>query len=306
MSGAIVITGPTASGKTDLALQLATQLDVEIISADSAQVYRGMDIGTAKPDPATLASTPHHLIDIRDPEDPYSAANFRNDTLRLVTEIRNRNRVPLIVGGTMLYLKALQDGLTDLPEADQVVRDEILIQAEQDGWDTVHNELRTVDPVSAARIKPGDKQRLQRALEVFRLTGRSLTDLQKQTQEPCPFPLLFLAVVPEDRKVLHARIEKRFMLMLDSGFVEEVARLRSNSALHAELPAIKAVGYRQIWSHLAGEIDRQNMIDSGVAATRQLAKRQYTWLRSWSGVQTLATSDVNAALKIISSGTILE
>ena len=306
MPGAIVITGPTASGKTALALQLAAQMDVEIISADSAQVYRGMDIGTAKPDAATLAATPHHLIDIRNPEDPYSAANFRKDAMRLVNEIRERNRVPLIVGGTMLYLKALQDGLTDLPDADQAVRDEILFQAERDGWDAVHTELRSIDPESAARIKPGDKQRLQRALEVFRLTGKSLTDLHKNTQQACPFPLLFIAVVPPDRKILHARIEDRFMQMLASGFVAEVARLRSDKALHAELPAIKAVGYRQIWAHLGGEIDHQSMIDSAVAATRQLAKRQYTWLRSWSEVHSLDTSDASMALKIISSGTILE
>lgn len=303
--GVIVLCGPTASGKTGLALQLAQQVDIEIISADSAQVYIGMDIGTAKPDSHTLAALPHHLIDIRDPSEPYSAADFRRDVLQLVPEIRARGRIPVIVGGTMLYLKALKEGLASLPEADAELRAAISAQAIEQGWQGLHEELQQVDPEAAARIRSTDTQRLQRAIEVWRLTGIPLSEWHRQDAETCPFPLLEIAIMPPDRAELHRLIEARFMAMLDSGLVEEVRNLYARDDLHAGLPAIRAVGYRQIWSHLSGEIDRQEMISTALAATRQLAKRQITWLRSWQDLHLLETADSAQALKILEAGTIL-
>lgn len=307
-NGAVVLAGPTASGKSALAMKLAaySALDVEIISADSAQVYRGMDIGTAKPDALIQQQIPHHLIDIREPDEPYSAAAFRADVLALVPEIIARGRLPLLVGGTMLYLKALKEGLAVLPEADEEVRQQILRQAANEGWDQLHRELSNIDPEAAARIRSTDTQRLQRALEVYRLTGSSLSELHRQTMEPCPFPLLEIAIMPPDRKSLHEVIARRFQEMLAAGFIEEVTRLKSNSALHPALPAIKAVGYRQVWAFLEGEIDRETMVEKAVAATRQLAKRQYTWLRSWQGLHILETPDTDQALKILRHSTILE
>jgi tRNA dimethylallyltransferase len=306
MEGALVITGPTASGKSGLALLVARKLEVEIISADSAQVYRGMDIGTAKPGPDVLAEVPHHLVDIREPEEPYSAALFREDVETLVPEILGRGRIPLIVGGTMLYLKALKEGLADLPEADESVRASINAEAEESGWEALHRQLAETDPESAARIKPSDIQRLQRAIEVYRLTGSTLTELHRQTTKPCSFPLREFAVVPPDRAELHQRIADRFHQMLAEGFIEEVSRLHDNPALNSSLPAIRAVGYRQAWSYLDGEIDRQTMIDMAIAATRQLAKRQYTWLRSWKDLICLDSPDVAQVLKILTSNTILD
>ena len=303
--GALVIAGPTASGKSGLAFELANELEVEIISADSAQVYRGMDIGTAKPDAATQAWIPHHLIDIRDPADPYSAAAFRSDVLKLVPQILARGRLPLIVGGTMLYLKALKEGLAEMPEAVPEVREAILAEAAEVGWAVLHAELARIDPASAARIRPTDTQRLQRALEVFRVTGMSLTAFHAQQIEPCPFPLLELAIMPPDRAGLHRVIAARFEQMIAAGLVEEVARLKSDPALNPALPAMRAVGYRQVWAYLEGQYDHPTMVEKGIIATRQLAKRQYTWLRGWSDLQLLATPDKAEALKMLRRGTIL-
>jgi tRNA dimethylallyltransferase len=306
MHGAVVICGPTASGKTELALALAELLDVEIISADSAQVYKGMDVGTAKPSPEILESVPHHLINIRDPADPYSAADFRADAERLVPEIAGRGKVPLIVGGTMLYLKALKDGLANLPEADASMRAEISQQAAHEGWESLHRELQQVDPEAASRIRPSDTQRLQRAIEVYRRTGIPLTALHREGARPCPFPLIEIAVMPADRATLHRVIEARFQAMLAHGFVEEVEQLHVRPDLHSGLPAIRAVGYRQIWSFLEGEIGRQEMMTKAVAATRQLAKRQITWLRRWQDLRQLESPDAGQALKILQDGTILD
>lgn len=305
MKGAVVISGPTASGKSSLALALARHLDIEIISADSAQVYRGMDIGTAKPDSTTREAVPHHLVDIRDPDQPYSAADFREDAIRCVADVHSRGRLPVITGGTMLYLKALKEGIAELPEADPDTRDEINREAIDKGWQALHAELAAIDPISAERIRPVDTQRLQRALEVYRLTGTPLSELHERGAAPCPFPLIEIAIFPPDRTRLHERIEVRFMAMLDAGFVEEVGRLRANPGLHAGLPSIKAVGYRQIWSYLEGEIDEAGMISAGIAATRQLAKRQYTWLRSWRDLNLLDGPDTAEALKILENSTIL-
>ena len=303
--GALVIAGPTASGKSGLAFELANELEVEIISADSAQVYRGMDIGTAKPDAATQARIPHHLIDIRDPADPYSAAAFRSDVVKLVPQILARGRLPLIVGGTMLYLKALKEGLAEMPKAAPEVREAILAEAAEVGWAVLHAELARIDPASAARIRPTDTQRLQRALEVFRVTGMSLTAFHAQQTVPCPFPLLELAIMPPDRAGLHRVIATRFEQMIAAGLVEEVARLKSDPALNPALPAMRAVGYRQVWAYLEGHYNHPTMVEKGIIATRQLAKRQYTWLRGWSDLQLLATPDKAEALKILRRGTIL-
>ncbi len=279
---AIFLMGPTASGKTDLAVTLHEQLPCDIISVDSALVFKGMDIGTAKPDSDLLARAPHRLINIRDPAEAYSAAEFREDALREMQEIAAQGRIPLLVGGTMMYYKALRDGLADLPAADETVRQEISSQAEQEGWNAVHVRLQGVDPASATRIHPTDSQRLQRALEIYLVSGRTMTELvaeQKRTQ--LPFQLLNIAVAPQERSVLHERIAKRFHMMLEAGFIEEVERLHARKDLHPGLPSIRCVGYRQAWSYLEGELSRSEMVDRGIIATRQLAKRQFTWLRSW-------------------------
>lgn len=306
MNGALVITGPTASGKTALTLQVATAVEAEIISADSAQVYRGMDIGTAKPEPEVLQQVPHHLIDIRDPADPYSAADFRRDVLQLVPEICAKGKLPIISGGTMLYLKALKNGLANLPQANEEIRSDILRSAEHHGWAFMHKALSGFDPESAARIKPGDSQRLQRAIEVYRITGRTLSELQQTPGSKCPFPLLEIAVMPADRALLHQHIEQRFDAMLAAGLIDEVATLMQNESLHEGLPAIKAVGYRQVWAHLRGEISLTEMREKALAATRQLAKRQYTWLRSWQDLTVLESADHLETLKILSASTILQ
>ena len=305
MQGALVITGPTASGKSPLALELATRLGGEIISADSAQVYLGMDIGTAKPDADARARVKHHLIDIREPTDPYSAADFRADAVRVIRDIQSRGLLPIIAGGTMLYLKALKHGLAPLPPADKAVREAINREAEVHGWPYMHRQLHRVDPESAARIKPTDPQRLQRALEVFRVSGRPLSGYHRQSGEACPCPLLEIAILPPDRARLHSRIRDRFMRMLDLGLVEEVRQLQKNPGLHAGLPAVRAVGYRQVWSYLEGDMDEQTMIDMAVAATRQLAKRQLTWLRGWRDLNPLDSPDSARVLKIIGKSSIL-
>ncbi len=283
---AIFLMGPTAAGKTDLAVTLHEQLPCDIISVDSALVFKGMDIGTAKPDADLLARAPHRLIDIRDPAQSYSAAEFREDALREMAEITARGRIPLLVGGTMLYYKALRDGLADLPAADETVRREIEDQAEREGWAAIHARLQTVDPDSAARIHPADPQRLQRALEIYLVSGRTMTELvaeQKASSLPCK--VLNLAVAPQERSTLHERIARRFHMMMDAGFMDEVEQLYTRGDLHPGLPSIRCVGYRQAWSYLDGELSREEMIERGIIATRQLAKRQFTWLRSWADLQ---------------------
>ena len=299
LEGALIITGPTSSGKSSLALELARHVDMEIISADSAQVYRGMDIGTAKPSEIVLNSIRHHLVDIREPTEPYSAADFRQDILKLVPEIRNRGRLPVIVGGTMLYLRALKEGLAELPQADQEIRQEIDKMAGEKGWTAVHQELKRIDPESATRINPTDSQRLQRALEVYRVTGSTITELHKIARVTCPFPLTEIGIMPPDRAQLHKSISQRFHTMLEQGFVDEVIALKSNANNHRALPAIRAVGYRQMWSYLDGDIDYSSMVKKSIIATRQLAKRQYTWLRSWHGMRLMGLPDAEEVLKII-------
>jgi tRNA dimethylallyltransferase len=286
---AVCLMGPTASGKTALALALCRHYPCEIISVDSALVYRGMDIGTAKPGPEELAAAPHHLIDIRDPAEPYSAADFRADALRLMAEIRARGRLPLLVGGTMLYFKVLTEGIAELPAADAAVRAELAEQARREGWPALHRELERVDPEAAARIHPNHSQRIQRALEVYRLAGVPMSELHRRAQQVAPPRLLSLALAPAERALLHQRIALRFEQMLAQGFIDEVARLRARGDLHPELPSIRAVGYRQVWSYLDGECDYAGMMEQGIAATRQLAKRQFTWLRQWSDLRWLLT-----------------
>jgi tRNA dimethylallyltransferase len=278
---AVFLMGPTASGKTALACALSERFPVELVSVDSALVYRGMDIGTAKPDAATLATYPHRLIDIRDPAEPYSAADFRSDALAAMQDITAGGRVPLLVGGTGLYFRALQQGLSHLPEADPAIRERLAAEAADAGWPALHARLERLDAVAAARIGPNDAQRIQRALEVIELTGRPLSEQQQGgSGERFPWRVLKLALLPADRAPLHARIADRFDAMLAGGFLDEVRALRERKDLHADLPAIRAVGYRQAWEHLDGQTSAAEFRDKGVFATRQLAKRQITWLRS--------------------------
>ncbi len=288
---AYALLGPTASGKSRLALELAAQLPLEIVSLDSAQVYRGMDIGTAKPTREQRGRVPHHLIDIVDPDAAYSAGRFRADALRAVQEILGRGRIPLLVGGTMLYYRALVSGLDALPAADPATRAAIDAEAAARGWAALHAELAQVDPKAAQRIPPGDAQRIQRALEVWRLTGTPISSLQAARAEPLPFALKSFAIVPSDRTALHRRIAERFDGMLAAGLIEELISLRQRYRLAAELPSMRAVGYRQAWSYLEGMCDRTAMRDKAIAATRQLAKRQLTWLRSFKDVESLAEPD---------------
>ncbi|KGF80603.1 tRNA delta(2)-isopentenylpyrophosphate transferase [Massilia sp. JS1662] len=282
---AVAIMGPTASGKTAAALAIAKELPVEIISVDSALVYRGMDIGTAKPSAEELASAPHHLIDIIDPLDAYSVAQFREDAIRLVAGIQARGRLPLLVGGTMMYFKGLNDGLDDLPTADADVRARIDAEAARIGWPGMHAKLREVDPVTADRLAPNDAQRINRALEIYELSGKPMSALLARREKPeLPFDLVPFALEPSDRAVLHERIALRFDQMLgkrdDTGIVAEVAGLRARGDLNPNLPSMRCVGYRQAWEYLDGTIDRAQLRETGIIATRQLAKRQLTWLRS--------------------------
>ena len=295
MPPAICIAGPTASGKSAVALALAELLPAEIISVDSALVYRGMDIGTAKPTLAERAAVPHHLIDIRDPREAYSAAEFVRDAQRLIGEIRARGRVPLLVGGTMLYFKALFDGLDALPPADPAVRRQIEERAAAEGWPALHAELARVDPVTAARLAPADSQRIQRALEVWQLTGQPLSALHTTKKEadsagPASAGALF-SLEPVDRAWLHERIAGRFDEMLAMGFIDEVAALRARGDLHPELPSMRCVGYRQVWDTLDDRAPVDTLRERGIAATRQLAKRQLTWLRGMPWRQVLAVDD---------------
>ncbi|HVF64927.1 MAG TPA: tRNA (adenosine(37)-N6)-dimethylallyltransferase MiaA [Casimicrobiaceae bacterium] len=280
MRPAILLIGPTATGKSDLALALADALNGEIVSVDSAQVYRGMDIGTAKPDAATRSRVKHHLIDIIDPDRSYSAARFVRDAIAAIDAIRGRGRVPIVAGGTMLYFRALTEGLSELPQADASTRAEIDAQARARGWPAMHAELARVDPAAAVRIAPHDAQRIQRALEVHRTSGTPLSSLQGLRTAPVLGPHRALALLPVDRAELHRRIAARFDAMLAQGLLDELARLRHRYVLTRELPSMRAVGYRQAWAHLEGEIDAESLRSAGIAATRQLAKRQITWLRS--------------------------
>ena len=282
---AVAIMGPTASGKTAAALAIARVRPVEIISVDSALVYRGMDIGTAKPTAEELASAPHHLIDIIDPLDAYSVAQFRTDTLRLVADIAARGALPLLVGGTMMYFKGLTEGLDDLPSADADVRARLDADATRDGWPALHARLATLDPITAARLKPNDAQRINRALEIITLTGQPMSALLSgRGKLDLPFELVSFGLEPSDRAVLHRRIASRFDQMLgtsdDSGLVAEVAHLRARGDLHPALPSMRCVGYRQAWDYLDGAITRPELRELGIIATRQLAKRQLTWLRA--------------------------
>lgn len=294
---AIFLMGPTASGKTALAMKIVEALPCEIISVDSTLVYRGMDIGSAKPSAEELERAPHRLIDIRDPSEPYSAAEFRDDALRHMAEITQAGRIPLLVGGTMLYFKVLLEGIAELPGADLEIRKALLAKAEREGWDALHEELQRVDPESAQRIHRNDKQRVQRALEVYQSTGKSLTELTNETQKNAlngrwgeastatfPYNVTSFAIAPKDRALLHKRIAERFGSMIKQGFLDEVQSLYRRNELTADLPALRAVGYRQAWEYLNGNLDYDAMLERSVIATRQLAKRQMTWLRSWENV----------------------
>ncbi|MCO1332955.1 tRNA (adenosine(37)-N6)-dimethylallyltransferase MiaA [Microbulbifer sp. OS29] len=286
--------GPTASGKTALAMALADHLPVELISVDSALVYRGLDIGSAKPSANELASYPHALIDICDPAESYSAGRFRKDALGKMAEVTATGKVPLLVGGTMLYFRALLEGMAKLPEANAEVRAAIEARAEREGWPALHSELARIDPDLAAELHPNHSVRIERGLEVYRLTGVPLSTLHREQEASGiqqHYQLSQLAIMPRDRALLHQRIEMRFRQMLSSGFIEEVSGLRARGDLHQDLPAIRAVGYRQVWQYLDGEIDYDQMVAAGIAATRQLAKRQLTWLRRWPDLLTLYTQD---------------
>ncbi|AMS14598.1 tRNA dimethylallyltransferase [Pseudomonas sp. NFPP07] len=316
---AIFLMGPTAAGKTDLAIELTKVLPCELISVDSALVYRGMDIGTAKPSKEILAEFPHRLIDILDPAESYSAADFRTDALAAMADITARGKIPLLVGGTMLYYKALLEGLADMPPADPQVRAELEEEAARLGWQALHDQLAIIDPESAARIHPNDPQRLTRALEVYRVSGLSMTAhrLRQSAQSTeaaasgrgqLPYTVANLAIAPANRQVLHERIAQRFTIMLEQGFVDEVVALRSRSDLHAGLPSIRAVGYRQVWDHLDGKLTFAEMQERGIIATRQLAKRQFTWLRSWADLHWLDSLDCDnlpRALKYLGTVSIL-
>ncbi|UZE01552.1 tRNA (adenosine(37)-N6)-dimethylallyltransferase MiaA [Pseudomonas mediterranea] len=316
---AIFLMGPTAAGKTDLAIELTKVLPCELISVDSALVYRGMDIGTAKPSKALLAEFPHRLIDILDPAEAYSAADFRRDALQAMADITARGKIPLLVGGTMLYYKALIDGLADMPAADPDVRAQIEEEAARLGWQALHEQLAVIDPESAARIHPNDPQRLSRALEVYRVSGQSMTTLRQRQSaqsteaaasglQQLPYTVANLAIAPANRQVLHRRIEQRFTLMLEQGFIDEVVALRERSDLHAGLPSIRAVGYRQVWDYLDGKLTSAEMRERGIIATRQLAKRQFTWLRSWTDLHWLDSLDCDnlpRALKYLGTVSIL-
>ncbi len=304
---AVCLMGPTASGKTDLAVALVETLPMDIISVDSVMVYRGMDIGSAKPDAGILARAPHRLIDICDPAEPYSAARFRDDALREMAEITAQGRIPLLVGGTMLYFRALLNGLSTLPSADADIRTRLEAEAEADGWASLHRRLTEVDPEAAARIHPNDPQRLQRALEVYELTGTPLSELQRsqQVDQPLPYRIIKLAVAPADRTILHERITQRYELMLQNGLIDEVEALRQRGDLHQDMPALRAVGYRQVWEYLSGSLNYTEMVERGIIATRQLAKRQFTWLRSEPELTLLDSLDrrlQETALKFIEQG----
>ena len=299
MPPAILLMGPTASGKTGIAVELVQRFPFEIISVDSALVYRHMNIGTAKPDAATLALAPHHLIDIIEPTERYSAAQFCRDAQHLMTEISARGNIPLLVGGTMLYFKALREGLSDLPEADREVRAVLDARAAEIGWPGMHAELARVDSETAARLQPTDPQRIQRALEVYELTGEAMSSLMARgAPEPLSYRTMAIGLMPSDRAILHQRIADRFDAMLVQGLIEEVKWLREHYALNALMPSMRCVGYRQAWQYLDGEFDRDTLRDKGLAATRQLAKRQMTWLRGMGDVRVMDCLDAHLFTQI--------
>lgn len=287
----ICLMGPTASGKTALAMALHDALPCDIVSVDSALIYRDMDIGTAKPTTDELAKYPHRLINIRDATQSYSAADFCQDALAEIAQIRANNRIPLLVGGTMMYFKSLIEGISPLPAADSEIRKQIEIEAAEQGWEVMHAQLTEIDPVSAQRIHPNDPQRLTRALEVFRLTGNTLTQLTQVKGNKLDGDVLQFAITAKERSTLHERIELRYQQMITQGFEKEVIKLKERGDLHENLPSIRCVGYRQMWQYLEDECDHKEMVFRGVCATRQLAKRQLTWLRSWSDLHWLTTDD---------------
>ena len=289
---AILLMGPTASGKSAVALELAQRLGAEIVSVDSAQVYRHMDIGTAKPDAQARALVPHHLLDLLDPHESYSAARFRDDALTAMREIVERGRIPLLVGGTMLYFKALTEGLNELPEADPAVRLVIDTMAQEKGWPALHAELARVDPQAAARIDPNDAQRIQRALEIYYVSGKSMSELLARPKYVyLPYRIAAVALETRDREWLHRRIAERFEVMLELGLISEVRRLRREFALERDMPSMRAVGYRQVWGYLDGEYGLATLREKAIAATRQLAKRQMTWLRAMPSVKRFDSRD---------------
>ncbi|BDU35790.1 tRNA (adenosine(37)-N6)-dimethylallyltransferase MiaA [Vibrio nigripulchritudo] len=298
---ALFLMGPTASGKTEIAIRLRQKYPVEIISVDSALIYKGMDIGTAKPDEEEQSKAPHRLIDILDPSESYSAADFRRDALSEMNEIVAAGKIPLLVGGTMLYYKALLEGLSPLPAADPAIRQQIEQDALTLGWSALHDQLKDIDPVSAKRIHPNDPQRLSRALEVYKISGKTLTELTKKQGEPLPFRVKQFAIAPKERAELHRRIELRFEKMIDAGFEEEVQALYARKDLHPDLPSIRCVGYRQMWDYLDGNCTLDEAVFRGVCATRQLAKRQITWLRSWDDLTWLDSENIDEALESMSN-----
>ncbi|WP_291622349.1 tRNA (adenosine(37)-N6)-dimethylallyltransferase MiaA [Colwellia sp.] len=296
----ICLMGPTASGKTALAMALQEALPCDIVSVDSALIYRDMNIGTAKPSKAELAQYPHRLIDLRDASESYSAADFCRDALAEIAEIRSNNRIPLLVGGTMMYFKSLIEGISPLPTANAEIRQEIEREALAKGWQAMHDQLAEIDPVSALRIHPNDPQRLTRALEVYRLTSNTLTQLTQIKGAKLGGDVLQLAITPQERSTLHERIALRYQQMIAMGFEQEVIKLKSRGDLHQDLPAIRCVGYRQMWQYLDGEFDHDEMIFRGVCATRQLAKRQLTWLRNWPDLHWLTTDDNTNLAQVLS------
>jgi tRNA dimethylallyltransferase len=298
---ALFLMGPTASGKTELAIRLRQKYPVEIISVDSALIYKGMDIGTAKPDAIEQSLAPHRLIDILDPSEAYSAADFRRDALNEMNKIVEQGKIPLLVGGTMLYYKALLEGLSPLPAANPEVRQQIEQEALTLGWEVLHDQLKQIDPVSAQRIHPNDPQRLSRALEVYRISGKTLTELTQTKGESLPFRVKQFAIAPKERAELHRRIVLRFEKMMEAGFEEEMKALYARKDLHPDLPSIRCVGYRQMWDYLDGNCTLDDAIFKGICATRQLAKRQITWLRSWDNLTWLDSENIDAALETVSN-----
>jgi tRNA dimethylallyltransferase len=296
----ICLMGPTASGKTALAMALHDALPCDIISVDSALIYKDMNIGTAKPTLKELEQYPHRLINIRDAGETYSAADFCHDALEQIAEIRSKGRIPLLVGGTMMYFKSLIEGISPLPQADVKIRQQIESEASEQGWQYIHEQLQKCDPVSAARINPNDSQRLTRALEVFRLTGNTLTQLTETKGDKLEGNVLQFAITPTERKTLHERIELRYQIMIEQGFEGEVKKLKQRDDLHGNLPSIRCVGYRQMWQYLDGEMDHDEMVFRGICATRQLAKRQLTWLRSWPDLHWLKMEDETNLQQVLS------
>lgn len=289
----IFIMGPTASGKTDLAIALRDQLPVELINVDSAQIYDQMDIGTAKPDIETLAKAPHRLLGFCDPADSYSAADFAQDAKKEISEIHKLGRIPLLVGGSMLYFKVLLEGMSDLPAADVEIRNSIQQQADIEGWSSLHKELQKIDPKTAERLHPNHSQRIQRALEVYRITGVSLSDLQQQSEGGIEdiYDVQQYALIPQNRALLHQRIEQRFIAMMEAGFEDEVRKLYQRGDLQADMPSIRAAGYSQLWSYLEGQVSLDEAVERAIIATRQLSKRQQTWLRNWPNCQQISVDD---------------